>query len=247
MENVTVKIRRRTHPKAPAYWEEFHVPFVPDMTVVSVLRAIQKNPINSRGEASAPVVFDSYCLEEQCGSCTMVVNGKPRLSCSVRVEELAQPITLEPLSKFPVVKDLVVDRSRMNDDLRRVEAWIPTDGNFRLRFSPRSQAPHYQLANQLADCIHCGACLEVCPEYGGRSTFVGAMVVSEVRLLNLLPSGDVGRKKRLAEMMEPGGVDDCGKAQNCVKACPKGIPLTESIAGMEREVTKEVFRKMFGV
>ncbi len=246
METVTLKIRRRSHPKAPAYWEEFHVPFIEGMTVVSALRAIQKNPINVRGESSAPVVFDSYCLEERCGSCTMVVNGKPRLSCAARVEELAQPITLEPLTKFPVVKDLIVDRSKMNKDLRRSAAWIPADGNLRLKFGPRPQVAHYQLANRLADCIQCGACLEVCPEYNARSPFVGAMIVSEVRLLNLLPQGDVGREKRLSEMTKEGGVDDCGKAQNCVKACPKEIPLTESIAGMEREVTLHAFKKLFG-
>lgn len=251
METVTVKIRRRQQPEAPGYWEEFHVPFVSGMTVISVLRAIQKKPVNSKGETSTPVVYDGSCLEEKCGSCIMVINRKPRLSCATRVEELDQPITLEPLSKFPVVRDLSVDRSRMQNDLKKINAWIPVDGNLRLggaplRFGPRLSLSHYEAANPLSDCIQCGACLEVCPEYHAQSPFVGAMAISEVRLLNLLPSGEVGREKRLWELMQEGGVDDCGKAENCLKACPKGIPLVESISGVGREVTVQVFKKLFG-
>ena len=74
---------------------------------------IQKNPINSEGKKVRPVVWECNCLEDVCGTCTMVINGKTRQSCSALIDKLMQPITLQPLSKFPVVRDLAVDRSRM--------------------------------------------------------------------------------------------------------------------------------------
>lgn len=72
------------------------------------------------------------CLEEVCGACSMVINGKPRQSCTALIDQLEQPIRLEPMRTFPVVRDLQVDRSRMFDSLKKVKAWIPIDGTYDL-------------------------------------------------------------------------------------------------------------------
>ena len=77
------------------------------------------------------------CLEEVCGACSMVINGRARQSCSRIVDQLEQPIRLEPMSTFPVIRDLQVDRTRMFDNLKRMKAWIPIDGTYDLGPGPR--------------------------------------------------------------------------------------------------------------
>src|SRR4051794_26161238 len=84
------------HAQANQRWEEFSVPFRPGMNIISCLQAIQRNPVNKAGQPTAPVVWESNCLEEVCGACTMLINGKVRQACSALVENLHQPIALEP-------------------------------------------------------------------------------------------------------------------------------------------------------
>lgn len=93
---------------------------------------IRRNPVNIKGEKTTPVVWDMNCLEEVCGACSMVINGRARQSCSAIVDQLEQPIRLEPMNTFPVIRDLQVDRSRMFDNLKRMKAWIPIDGTYDL-------------------------------------------------------------------------------------------------------------------
>jgi succinate dehydrogenase / fumarate reductase iron-sulfur subunit len=88
----------------------------------------------------------------------------------------------------------------------------------------------------LSRCITCGNCLEVCPKVNQRDPFVGAAIVSQVRLFNMHPTGAMHSAERLEALMLPGGIADCDNAQNCVKACPKGIPLTESLAAVNGQV-----------
>ena len=102
------------------------------------------------------------CLEEVCGACSMVINGRARQSCSAIVDQLEQPIRLEPMSTFPVIRDLQVDRSRMFDNLKRMKAWIPIDGTYDLGPGPRMPEKR-QTAYELSKCMTCGVCLEVCP------------------------------------------------------------------------------------
>ena len=122
------KIKRQDSNDAAPYWEDFTVPYKSNSNVISCLMDIQAHPVNSIGEKVSPVVWDCSCLEEVCGSCTMVINGQVRQSCSALVDKLEEPIRLEPMTKFPVVRDLAVDRSRMFDALKKVQAWVPADG-----------------------------------------------------------------------------------------------------------------------
>ena len=119
-DTITFKIKRQDSESSGSYWETFVIPHVPNSNVISCLMDIQANPENSKGEKVAPVVWECNCLEEVCGSCTMVINRKVRQSCSALVDQLEKPITLEPMSKFPVVRDLAVDRSRMFGALKKV-------------------------------------------------------------------------------------------------------------------------------
>lgn len=245
-DTILVKIKRQDRPDSPSYWESFHVPYQKNMNIISVLMAIRKNPITTEGKPVTPVTWDASCLEEVCGSCTMLVNGKVRQSCSSLVDKLDTPIVLEPMSKFPVVRDLIVDRSRMFEALKTIKAWIPIDGSHDLGPGPRMAERDRATAYELSRCMSCGCCLEVCPQYHSDSPFIGAAAISQVRLFNMHPTGAMHTEGRLAAMMEDGGVTDCGNAQNCVKACPKDIPLTDSIAEVGREVTVHAFKRLFG-
>src|SRR5216683_5989894 len=109
-KSVTVKIKRQASPKDAPRWEEFALPWRPSMNVIICLRDIAENPVTREGTQTSPVAYDSNCLEEVCGSCAMVINGKARMACSALVDSLEQPIRLEPMTKFPVIRDLAVDR-----------------------------------------------------------------------------------------------------------------------------------------
>lgn len=167
----------------------------------------------------------------------MVINGKPRQACSTLVDKLEQPITLRPMRTFPVVRDLVVDRSRMFDALKKVKAWVPIDGTYDLGPGPRMSARDQQTAYELSRCFTCGACVEACPNVNDKNSFIGPFAISQARLFNLHPTGAMNKEDRLEALMGEGGLQECGNAQNCVQVCPKGIPLTTSIAAMNRQVT----------
>src|SRR5215467_75804 len=110
-KQVIVRVKRQETPNSKAHWDEFALNWRPYMNVIICLRDIAENPVTRDGKQSTPVTYDSNCLEEVCGSCAMVINGRARMACSALVDQLEQPLRIEPLSKFPLVRDLSVDRS----------------------------------------------------------------------------------------------------------------------------------------
>jgi succinate dehydrogenase / fumarate reductase iron-sulfur subunit len=244
---VKLRIRRQDGPDKPSRWEEFAVPRRPNMNIISCLQYIAAHPVTVDGKNTTPVVYDSGCLEEVCGACTMVINGRVRQSCSALVDKLAvgNAITLEPMGKFPLIRDLYVDRSRLFNDLKRVKAWVPIDGTFDLGQGPAISQQLQEERYPLSRCISCGCCLEACPQYTPVNHFVGAAVISQVRLFNDHPTGAALKEERIDTLMEEGGVGDCGKAGNCVEVCPKEIPLLESIATVQRQATVQTIKKFF--
>lgn len=234
---VHLIIERQDGPNSAPYTEEFEVKYTPGMNVIACLMEIQRNPHNKTGKPVAPVTWESNCLEEICGACMMVINGKPRQACTALVDKLEQPIRIKPARTFPVMRDLVVDRSRMFDALKKVKAWIPIDGTYDLGPGPRMPEVDRQWAYELSRCFTCGACVEACPNVNERTSFMGAFAISQARLFNAHPTGAMHSNDRLEALMGEGGIHECGNAQNCVEVCPKGIPLTTSIAAMNRQVT----------
>src|SRR6266849_3453861 len=231
-KTVLLKIKRQPTPDAKAHWEEFELPWHSGMNVISSLMEIAANPVTREGKATTPITYDSNCLEEVCGSCAMLINGRARMACSALVDNLEQPIRLEPFSKFPVVRDLAVDRSVLFEDLKRVKAWVPIDGTYDLGPGPRVTMQEQEVAYPLSRCISCCCCMEACPQFNESTDFVGAAAISQVRLFNTHPMGE-------------GGIQECGYAQNCVEICPKDIPLTRSISEVGREVMKQAIGDLF--
>ena len=245
-KTITVKIKRQDGPEASTRWEEFAVPYRPNMNIISVLMKIRENPVTTSGKQTTPVAWDMNCLEEVCGACSMVINGRPRQSCSALVDQLQQPLTIEPMSTFPIIRDLQVDRSRMFDSLKKVKAWVPIDGTYDLGAGPRLPERKREWAYELSKCMTCGVCLESCPNVNSGSSFMGPAPLSQVRLFNTHPTGAMVKDERLNAIMGDGGLANCGNSQNCVQACPKGIPLTTSIASLNRAATVQMFKNFFG-
>jgi succinate dehydrogenase / fumarate reductase iron-sulfur subunit len=261
---IKVRIKRADKHDKNVRWEEFQVdiPAAGErdgaINLIACLQQIAAHPVTTDGTRSTPVAYESGCLEEVCGSCTMVINGKVRQACSCLVDDYApsdgDTITIEPMSKFPVIRDLWVDRSRLFNDLKAIQAWVPIDGTYDLGEGPEETPEQQQTRYKLSTCMSCGCCLEACPQYlledGEPDTkahqgFVGAAVISQVRYFNMHETGKTLKKQRLDTLAGPGGVSECGNAQNCVKVCPKEIPLTESIGAMGRAVTLHRIKEFF--
>ena len=192
---------------------------------------------------------DSSCLRLQLpGRSLWLVRHEDQwgaaMACSVLVDKLDHPIRLEPLSRFPVVRDLIVDRSVLFENLKLVKAWVPLDGTYDLgpgqRIDPNTQEKMYPLSR----CISCCLCLEVCPQVTESTGFVGAAIINQVRLFNEHPTGRTLKDERLHAIMGDGGIHECAYAQNCVQICPKNIPLTTSISIVYGQTVKQALKDM---
>ena len=270
-DSFEVRILRQDGPGQPSYWERHRVPYEPDMNVISVLQRVAAQAKTAEGKEVAPVAWECNCLEEVCGACTMVINGRVRQSCSALVDRLLdeQPkqIDLEPMSKFPVVRDLVVARQRMFQALEKVQGWVPVDGYYDMGAGPRVSRADQEQAYPLSQCMSCGCCLEACPQYtkvevvqmegesdedfearrkkANETAFIGAAAISQAILFNAHPTGATIAGDRLDALTAEGGLQICGNAQNCVAVCPKEIPLTTSIAKAGRQTTLHQIKKWF--
>ncbi|QDU95649.1 succinate dehydrogenase iron-sulfur subunit [Lignipirellula cremea] len=270
-DSFEVRVLRQDGPQEPSYWERHQVAIEPDMNVISVLQRIAAKATTVDGKQVAPVAWDCNCLEEVCGACTMVINGRVRQSCSANVARLLEEhpgeIELQPMTKFPVVRDLMVDRSRLFRALTKVKAWIPVDGSYEMGPGPKQSREQQEQAYPLSECMSCGCCLDACPQYrkievqryegetdqafearknkAYDSGFVGAHAISQTVLFNMNPTGKMNAKERTDALMEEGGIQVCGNAQNCVAVCPKEIPLTTSIAKAGRAATVRSVAQFF--
>lgn len=270
-KQFAVRIERQDHPSRPPYWQTFVLDHEPGLNVTSVLQRISANPVTAAGARVAPVAYESGCLEEVCGSCTMRINGRVRQACSALVDRLLEDdptgIQLRPMSKFPVVRDLLVDRYRLFRALEKLQCWVSVDGYYDLGSGPK-QSPAQQEQNYpLSQCMSCGCCLEACPQYkqvvvkrrADESEeayherrdaeldrhFIGAAAMSQAVLMNSNPTGKALATSRLEAMMAPGGIQNCGKAGNCQAVCPKHIPLMHSWGRANRAATLHVVKQFF--
>ena len=267
-----VLILRQDTPGGKTRWERFRIPYEPNLNVISVLQKIAAMAKTASGQSTSPVAWDCNCLEEVCGACTMVVNGRTRQACSALVDRLLeeQPgeIELRPMSKFPVMRDLVVDRGRMFQALERVKAWVGVDDYYDRGAGPRESQDQQEIRYPLSECMTCGCCVEACPQYtkveverkpnesdqayearqkqANESAFIGPAAISQAMLFNEHGTGRMSADERLEALKGPGGVQVCGNAQNCVAVCPKSIPLTTSIARAGRQLTVYSIKKLFG-
>ncbi|MDZ4820604.1 MAG: succinate dehydrogenase iron-sulfur subunit [Planctomycetota bacterium] len=266
-----VRVLRQDAPGQNSYWERHRVPYERDMNVISVLQKIAMQAHTIDGDKVAPVAWDCNCLEEVCGSCTMLINGRTKMACTALVDKLLEDnpeeIELRPMSKYPVVRDLAVDRRRAFQSLERIKGWNPVDGYYDAGPGPRQSPELQQTIYPITECMTCGCCMEACPQYGkieltqksGESddqfaarkdaeynrSFFGAAAIAQAMRFNYDPTGQMNKGERLEAMMSEGGLQMCGNAQNCVAVCPKHIPLTQEIARAGRATTVYAIKKIF--
>lgn len=188
-------------------------------TVATALTEINNNPDikDINGKSVTPIRWECSCLQKKCGACAMVINSRPQLACNVQIKEFIEKgsITVEPLKKFPVVADLIVDRSIMLDNLMKMNVW----------FNSQTKADENvsDITYEASRCLQCGCCLEVCPNFYVGSEFSGtAAAIPTTRIISAVPEEQ--KKQALTEYKKHfyGG---CGKSLACRNICPAGIDV----------------------
>ena len=165
------------------------------------------------------------CRQATCGSCGMVINGKPRLACFTKVSELnSDTVTVEPMHNFPIIRDLAVRFDRLFDSHHKVKPYlirddteITTDTKEFLQ-SPEELEQFIQFSN----CIKCGLCNSACPTMATDSSFVGPQALAQAYRY-VADSRDKGKDSRLKIIDESHGIWRCHFAGSCSQVCPKGV------------------------
>lgn len=253
VKTIRFVIKRQKDKDSKPHWDTFEVPYQENMNVISTLMEIRKNPVTQEGQAVEPPAWEAACLEEVCGTCTMYVNGVIRQSCTALIEDVAElqgdtyVVKLEPMTKYPLVRDLIVDRSKMFQNLIKIKAWVPIDGSYDLGMAEPQDDRVRRLRYELSRCMTCGCCVEACPQVSEKTTFIGPAAVGQALLFNLHPVGQTLDQDRLDVMTSEEGITNCGNAQNCVKVCPNEVPLTRAIAEINRQTTVYKVKKWLGL
>lgn len=206
----TIKVLRRSSCDDTPIWKSYELDTqLESVTVATALTLINK-------EIPDKIMWECSCLQKKCGACAMVINGKPALACDTRLNELkGNEITLEPLRKFPVIRDLVVDRACLYQNLEQLNAWLTNDA-----FASEEKN---DLLYEASRCLQCGCCLEVCPNFYAQGKFFGmASMVPVSRLLEEIPFSE---QKELRKKYQKHIYSGCGKSLACRNICPAGIDI----------------------
>jgi succinate dehydrogenase / fumarate reductase iron-sulfur subunit len=218
---VNLRIRRfdPDHDTAPR-WEEYRVDVDPMARVLDLLHLV-------KWEQDASLTFRRSCGHGICGSDAMLINGRNRLACRIRVDQLGRKISVAPLPGLPVLKDLVVDMDGFFAKYRSVRPFLVNDEPPPAR-ERRQSRQQRAVFDDTTKCILCGACTSSCPSFWARPGYVGpAAVVNAHRFI--FDSRDKGAEERLEILSDKDGVWRCRTIFNCVDACPRGINITRAI------------------
>lgn len=245
--NLKLKVWRQSGESAAGGLKEYQLANIsPDMSFLEMLDVLNQKLIEEKQE---PVAFDHDCREGICGSCSMVINGNPHgpdkgtTACQLHMRrfEDGDTIVVEPwrASAFPVIKDLVVDRSAF-DRIIQAGGYVSVNtGNAQDANAIPVPKENADLAFAAAACIGCGACVAAC-----KNASAMLFVSAKVSHLYLLPQGAPEREKRVLDMvnqMDAEGFGACTVTGACEAACPKEISL-DNIARLNREYTRATLR-----
>ncbi len=244
--NLTLKVWRQEGPSANGRFETYEAKNISEDSSFLEMLDIVNERLND--ESKTPITFDHDCREGICGTCSLMINGVPHgperntATCQLHMRKFSngQTVTIEPwrATAFPLIKDLMVDRSAFDRIVESggyitVAAGGAPDGNLIPIPKPVADA-----AMDAAACIGCGACVAACPN-GSASLFTAAKVAH----LNLLPQGQSERYKRTEAMVETmeSYFGSCTNHGECQEACPKGISI-DNIAIMNKDYLKSKFK-----
>lgn len=227
---VELRIRRFDPERdTDARWESYRLECGPMDRVLDLL-------IKVKGELDGSLTFRRSCAHGVCGSDAMLINGRNRLACKVRVDQLGRRISVAPLPGMPVIKDLVVDMEGFFDQYRSVLPYQIDEGEMPER--ERLQSPDERARyDDTTKCILCGACTSSCPSFWAKPSYVGpAAIVNAHRFI--YDSRDHGSEERLAILSDADGVWRCRTVFNCTDACPRGISITQAILEVSRSIAR---------
>ncbi len=216
--------------------ERFSVPLGESQTVLDVVTWIQQN-------RAPDLAYRFACRVGMCGSCAMMVNGKPRWTCRTHVKKVAatERLTIEPLRNLPVIRDLATDMTSFFDK------WQAAEGRFHptaTRDDPiapvRPGAPARIAADQAIECINCAVCFAACDVVANNRSYLGPAALNRAWTL-VNDERDGARDTRLQAVSGPGGCYNCHSQQGCATFCPNELNPTASIAGLKRETAWAIF------
>ena len=214
---------------AAPHWESYRVEADPMDRVLNLLTVV-------KAEQDGTLTFRRSCAHGVCGSDAMLINGRNRLACKIRVDQLGRKIAVAPLTGLPVVKDLVVDMDGFLAKYRSVMPFLIADTpppERERRQSPADRARY----DDTTKCILCAACTTACPSFWAQPSYVGpAAIVNAHRFI--FDTRDDAGDERLEILADKDGVWRCRTIFNCVDACPRGINITRAILEVSRAVVE---------
>lgn len=210
-------IRRQEGPNTAPYWEDFLFESEDESATVATAlsRVSEKNRTSEgRDRAFRPLMWEHSCLQKKCGACAMVIDGSPRLACDTPLRETKrETVFIEPLRKFPVIEDLLVDRTSMMDELKNLSVWFEGDAGTGTE----------DMTFEAPKCLQCGLCLEVCPNFAVGGRFGGMAAMSPLaRLISRLPKD---QRRQIARNYTASVYEGCGKSLACRDVCPAGVDI----------------------
>ena len=219
---IRIVIQRQEKSDTKPYLQTFLYKGDGALTVADLLAEMnaQESLTDIDSKPAARICFASSCHEKKCGACAMLINGVPRLACSVFLNNAAQKdntVHLAPLSKFPVIKDLVTDRSATFAMLEKMQVWLTRKQN-----GEKNQARELQY--QAGQCLACGCCLEVCPNYLAGNAFGGAAAMIQAYKA-MEQNQDDAHKAELKKQYEEHFFNGCSQSLSCANVCPARLPL----------------------
>lgn len=219
--------------KAEPQFDEFHVPYRDGLTVLDAL-------IQARDTDDPTLTFRHSCRQAVCGSDAFFINGRQRLGCQTQVDELDEPIRIEPLPHQSVLKDLVVDMEGFYDQMHAVEPYFDPDEEAPDGEEYRQSPENREQIKRSTRCIWCGACQSSCNVAAGNDDYLGPASINKAyRFAKDDREGEERKRERLDLLDDENGVWRCQTQFSCTEVCPKDIPLTEHIQAMKREAVKE--------
>ena len=218
-KSITLRISRfNPEQDKSSGFMEFSVPVKKWTTVLEAILEVKKHFDHS-------VAVRYSCRQATCGSCGMIINGKPRLACFTKISELnSNVITVEPMNNFPVIRDLTVKFERLFDTHKKIKPYLIRDDTELVSDekeflqSPEQVEQYIQFAN----CIKCGLCNSACPTMATDSSFVGPQALSQAYRY-VVDSRDKGKDSRLKIIDDSHGIWRCHFAGSCSQVCPKGV------------------------
>ena len=238
-DTVTLEVQRyRPEEEREPVFESFDVPFHEEWMVLDALNYI-------KDELDGSLAYRWACRMGVCGSCGLMVNGEPLLTCATYVGKLLPgPIRVEPLRGFPVIRDLVGDLNDFIKKLRSVKPWI-----IRAEDKPLEDGEYLQTPEELSEykqysmCINCMLCYAACPIYELEPEFIGPAAIALAQRYNM-DSRDQGAQERLDVLSQHAGIWGCTFVGECTEVCPKNVDPAGAIQRYKVSATADFFKSL---